>query len=355
MKYLSSVAVMAAIISTSVFAGDHTINAVGRTALVYKDNDSTTTANSSSFNMDYLRTTFAGVVQPSVKYYLTVDLLGATSNDAVDGTATLIDEAFVSKTFSFGTTASIGKKAVLIGGREYDYLNFDRYTTSAFYTAAPANQVGLSLAHEIAGQTFMAQYFNGNKNNAKATTVNAQSQFGYSVGWNGNLLEGMIKPIVAYTVVPEGASAASTAGSTSRVNKGEDTYLGAGLQFNLPMSLVVEADYNLLTEKDAAGTVSAKKDLKTTSLVALVRYAGERFAPFAKLISDTNKTSSTKTGTKTAYDLGVEFKEAKEDMLRYHVVYSGSTVKTGLDTATTTKHSPKSILVGLKFDAAILK
>lgn len=354
MKMLSAVAVVATILSANAFAGDHTINAAGRTGWTYKDNDvkKTGTSNSSSFNIDYLRTTFSGVVTPSVKYLLTTDLLAANgASDDVDGTSHFIDEAFVTKTFAQGTSVTIGKKAVFIGGREYDYLNYDRYSRSAFYDATPANQVGVTVAHEIVGQNFMAQYFNGNKNNGK--TVNAQSKYGYSVGWYGNIANGLIKPIVAYTVVPEAAGTGTTNNGT-RVNKGNDVFIGAGLQFNLPADLTIEADYDLLTEKDAAGTLTAKKDLKTTSIVALVRHSGERFAPFAKFIMDTSKLDSTKTAKKTAYDVGVEFKAIKDDAVTYFAVYSGSTVKTGLNT-TEVKSSPSSVFVGLKFDAAILK
>lgn len=363
MKLLSIVATIATLVSVNAFAGDHTINAVGRTSWVYKDNDvkKTQVPSSSSFNIDFLRTIFAGAVTPSVKYYVSADLLSANSStDVSDGTSAFIDEAFVTKAFGQGTSITIGKKAVLVGGREYDYYTYDRYSSSAFFSATPANQVGVTLSHEIAGQTLMAQYFNGNKDNGKtnnaspATSINAQSKFGWSVGWNGSIHDGMIKPIIAYTVVPEAAGKASTEGSTSRVAKGDDTFLGAGLQFNLPMSFVVEGDYNLLTEKNASGTVAAPKNLKTTSIVGLVRYAGERFAPFAKFISDTSKLVSVKTGTRTAYDVGIEFKESKDDMLRYNLVYSGSTVKTGINT-TEVKSSPSSILVGVKFDAAILK
>jgi hypothetical protein len=349
MKMLSAVAIIATILSASVFAGDHTINAVGRTGFKYKDNDVKkipTARNSSSFNVDFLRTNFAGSVSPSVKYFIAADLLGnSNSVDSVDNTSPVVNEAFITKTFSTGTSVSIGKKAIFVGGREYDYYLYDIYTESAFHFATPSNQAGLTVAHDIAGQTFTAQYFNGNKNNGQGTTVNAQSKFGYSVGWYGNIANGMIKPIVGYTVIPEAA------GVTSRVNKGDDTFLGTGLQFNLPMNLIVEADYNLFTEKEAG---TAKADLKTTSMVALVKYVGENFAPFAKFISDEKKTGSVKTDKTTAYDLGVEFKEAKEDMFRYHVVYSGSSVKTAMNT-TEVKSSPSSILIGVKFDASVLK
>jgi len=355
MRKLTILAATATIISANTFAGDHTINAVGRTGWVYKDNDvkKTEKVSSSSFNIDYLKTTFAGTVNPSVTYFLAVDLLGETSSppDAVDGTSSLVDEAFITKTFSPGTTFTFGKKAVLIGGREYDYSDYDRYTNSVFFDATPGTQVGATLSHDFAGQTLMAQYFNGNK--LHGTAVNAQSKFGYALAWYGNIANGLIKPIVGYTVTPE-ASGTPTTTSVLRLNKGDDTFLSAGLQFNLPRNLTLETDYDVLTEKDATGTVAAKKDLKTTSLVAILTYTSDRFSPFVKWISDENKNGSTKTGTRSAYDVGLEFKEGKDDMVRYHVVYSGSTVKTGINT-TEVKSSPSSIMVGLKFDAAILK
>ena len=359
MRKLTTLAAAVTIISAGAFAGEHTINAVGRTGWVYKDNDvkKTETVSSSSFNIDYLRTTFAGTVNPSVTYSLAVDLLGDSSSpDVVDGTSSLIDEAFITKTFSQGTSFTFGKKAVLIGGREYDYSDYDRYTNSAFYEATPETQVGATLSHEIAGQTLMAQYFNGNKDNGKTDSngkINAQSKFGYALAWYGDIASGLIKPIVGYAVVPEALGTATTT-STVRINKGDDTFLSAGVQFNLPSDLTLETDYDVLTEKDASGTATAKKDLKTTSLVAILTYTSDRFSPFVKWISDESKTGSVKTGTRSAYDIGLEFKEGKDDMIRYHVVYSGSTVKTGINT-TEVESSPSTIMVGLKFDAAILK
>ena len=369
MRKLTTLAAAVTIISAGAFAGEHTINAVGRTGWVYKDNDvkKTETVSSSSFNIDYLRTTFAGTVNPSVTYSLSVDLLGDSSSpDVVDGTSSLIDEAFITKTFSQGTSFTFGKKAVLIGGREYDYSDYDRYTNSAFYEATPETQVGATLSHEIAGQTFSAQYFNGNKVNGKQNAaedcINTQSKYGYALAWNGDIANGLVKPIVGYTVVPEFVGSDSTetdataakANRTYRKNKGDDTFLSAGVQFNLPSDLTLETDYDVLTEKDASGTATAKKDLKTTSLVAILTYTSDRFSPFVKWISDESKTGSVKTGTRSAYDIGLEFKEGKDDMVRYHVVYSGSKVKTGINT-TEVVSSPATIMVGLKFDAAILK
>lgn len=364
MKKLSTMAALAAICSLNVMAADHSINAVGRAGWFYKDNDvkKTATPNSSAFSFDFLRTSFAGNLTPSVKYLLTSNLLGDKTTDSVDGLSAFIDEAYVTKSFSNGPSLTFGKKIVLIGGREYDYFNFDRYSVSSFYAATPANQVGLTLSHEIAGQTFTAQYFNGNKNNGRGASVNSQSKFGYSLGMSGSLLDGMIKPMIAYSVVPKtkgdsvSDSSTSLIGSSSatRSNSGDDAYLAAGVQVNLNSAITFELDYDLLTQKDADLVGAAKKDSKLNSMVALVRYNSELYSPFAKLISETRKTDSTKTAQRMAYDLGVEFKESKDDAIRYHVVYSGSTVKTSMD-STELKSSPSMIMVGLKFDASILK
>ncbi len=354
MRKLTIIPALVALAATAALAGDNTINVVGRAGWQWKDNDikKTGTPNSSSFNIDYLRTTLAGAITPTVKYYATADFLGDTSTaDSTDNTSSFIDEAFLTKSFASGTALTVGKKTVFIGGREYDYNNTDRYTDSYFYSATPANQVGLTLTQEWKGQTIVAQYFNGNKNNGGATTANEQSKYGWSVGWYGELFDGWVKPIVSYSVIPEGTVGASTASGATRAFKGDDQFIGAGFQLNTPHNAVLEFDYNILNEKDAG---TAKEDFKTRSFVGLVRYTAEKFSPFVKIISDERKTDSTKTATRFAYDMGIEFKEKSEDAIRYHLVYSGGTVKDNMN-VNEVKSSPKSILVGLKFDAAVLK
>jgi len=367
MKKLGAVAMMATLVSVNAFAGDHTINLMGRGGWTYTnhDNHKNGESNSSSMNFDYLRTTFAGVVTPSVKYTLTADFLKAqTTPDVTDQTSEYVYEAFITKTFSTGTSAILGKRAVLVGGREYDYSDLDRYTDSYFFAATPDNQMGLTLSQDVAGQTLMIQYFNGNKNNGKddgatpPNPVNAQSKYGYGVAWYGDFAGGMIKPIVGYSTLPEAVGASTSLNGGTRAYKGDDNILSAGVQINTPHNVTIEADYNLLTEKDAslnaAGTAGSKSDLKTTSIMGVVRYNAETFAPFVRFIADTRKNGSVKTEQRSAYDLGLEFKEAKDDAIRYHVVYSGSTVKSSMNT-TEVKNSPSQILVGMKFDAAILK
>ena len=361
MRKLSAVAIVATVFAGNVFAGDQSIKVISRGGWKYMNNDvqKTTKPNSSNFNFDYLRTKFSGELTPSVKYVLTTNLLKADqANDTNEGISKMISEGYVTKTFSFGTQMSFGRKTTIIGGREYDYSSSDLYSTSYFYDATPSPYaMGITLAHEVAGQTFRAQYINGNKT-VSTTGTASQSKFGYALEWNGNLMDGMIKPIISYTVIPEIAGASTTAktttNSSTRANKGDDTFLGAGLQFNLPQNMILEADYNMLTEKDATGTTAAKKDLKTESIVVHAKMNGETLSPFVKFIADTRKNDSTKTDSRTAYDLGLEYKEAEEDAIRYHVVYSGASVKANINT-TEVKSSPSSIMVGMKFTASLLK
>jgi len=122
MKKLTTVAMIATMAAASAFAGDNTINVVGRAGWSWKDNDvkKTGTPNTSSFDIDYLRTTFAGAITPTVKYFATADFLGDSSSaDSVDNTSSYIDEAFITKTFATGTGVTVGKKTLFIGGREY--------------------------------------------------------------------------------------------------------------------------------------------------------------------------------------------------------------------------------------------
>ena len=331
------------LISFQSFAGDHTINFGARSDWKYKNNDidKTGTPNSSSFEFNYLLASFSGKISPAFSYFISTDLLqSAAGTDVTNGTSAFIDEAFITKSFGEGGSVSVGKKAVLIGGREYDYFPYDLYTTSYYYEAAPENELGLTLSKEVGEQLWMFQLFNGNKNNVTSQpTSNTQSKFGYSIGWYGNFVDKFIKPIVAYTVVPKGVG-------SGRVSKGDDVYLGGGVLFNTPHNFVLEVDYGMLTQNHFAGDGVHQK---TKSIVGLIRYNGENYMPFFKMMSDVVTLDSTETNKRSAFDVGVEYRPVNEDLVSYHVVYTGESVKSNVDS------SPTSITVGIKFDASLLK
>jgi hypothetical protein len=331
------------ILSLQVFAGDHSIDFGGRSDWKLRNNDidKTGTPNSSSFEINYLLASFSGKISPTYSYFISADFLQSSSSpDIVNGVSDFIDEAFISKTLSDGMSLSVGKKAILIGGREYDYFPYDLYTTSYFYQATPINDVGLTLTKEVGEQLWMFQFFNGNKTNVSSKpSVNTQSKFGYSVGWYGNLIDKFLKPVVAYTVVPKGVNGI-------RLSKGDDVYIGAGVQVNTPHNFVLEVDYGMLTQNHFGGEGIHQK---TKSIVGLIRYTGENYMPFFKMISDVITLDSNETDKRSAFDVGVEYKPSNDDLVSYHIVYTGESSKSNVDS------SPTTVTVGLKFDASLLK
>jgi len=342
---MNKIILILVIFSMQAFAADHDIDFGGRTDWKLRNNDidKTGTPNSSSFEMNYLLASFSGKLSPIYSYFVSADFLQSnTATDITNGTSSFIDEAFVSRSFAEGLTLSLGKKAVLIGGREYDYYPNDLYTTSYFYQAAPTNEVGITLTKEIGDQIWMLQYFNGNKENG-SNGANTQYKLGYSLGWYGSMLDKMIKPVLAYTVVPKGPVGVTP---ELRNAKGNDVYLAGGVQINTPHNFVLELDYGMLTQNHFGGEGVHQK---TNSLVGLIRYTGENYTPFFKMMSDVITVDSNETNKRSAFDVGLEYNPTGDDLVCYHIVYTGESIKSNVDS------SPTTITVGLKFDASLLK
>jgi hypothetical protein len=345
--------IAATVASVSAFAGDHSITATGRMGWNYNDNDikKTGTSNDSKIAADYGKVKFAGSLNKETKYVLTTNLTQAAiaSTSRYDGTNDFIDELYITRNLMEGLNLTLGKQVPLFGTVEFSHDEVDLYLKSGFWNEASGivkNRFGATLAKEVAGQTFSLAMFNGNLNN----NATKQSKYGYAVQWLGSLANGMIKPNVGYTV-----------DRTTRIG-GDNTYLGAGLQFNLPASIVFEADYGLQTQKKAA----TNADKKLSSIVGNLSYTGfETVTPFAKVVLDTKKDQSngSKTYDKTGIAAGLEYKASKEDAIRYHVVYQNETTTYASNAiglangllANNAKTSAQSIMVGAKFEANILK
>jgi hypothetical protein len=305
------------------------------------DNDvkNTGTPNTSLITAEWARVYFNGKADANTKYYMSWNVAGGGWTASKDATSPFIDTVGIVRTLGEGLTLNLGKQFLLFGGTETVHENVDQYITSNFWTQADAlgNQFGATLAKEFAGQTLSIQTFNGN---LESKAAEGQSRYGWAASWAGDLAKGMVKPSVGYTVRPEAASGKSR------------NLLGVGAQFNVVPSLVIEADYGLDTQKKA-GTNNV--DLKTTTIVGLVSYTGmEKVTPFAKFFKDTYKTTiadGSKEKDVTAWGLGLELKESKEDAMRYHVAYTSAQTKP----VTGTKSTVGTIFLGAKMDLAILK
>ncbi len=333
MKRLGVLAV-ASLLSVGVMAGDNTISATTRFGAIVRNNDSATTRNSSAIEAEYLRLSFDGGLNASTKYHLVLDPVhNADANDTTTNISAFITEIGIVRSFGDDTSLIIGKQKVLMGAIENWYATPDVYTYSQYNSSLSGRTGAATLAHKMMGQEFKLQLSNGNEDKRSPGTK-SQSKFGYAVMYKGNFMEGMIKPILGYAIDP-----------TER--KDANTYLSAGAQLNAAM-FTVEAEYGLNTKVKASGT----DDMTTSSIIALVRYNHDNFQPFVKFIADTNKTGSVKTTERTAFDLGLEMKEVKDDAVRYHIVYSSQTGKTS---GVKNTEKPSQIYAGLKFTANFLK
>jgi hypothetical protein len=310
----------------------------------HKDYDKTQ-SNKSLIAAEYAHLDFAGKLNASTTYYMDLNLAGSESagNAAYDATSSRIDAVGVVRTLAEGLTLNLGKQGFLVGGTEIMTAGQDQYVTSNFFDKADGltTEFGATVSKEMMGQTFSVQFSNGN---ATSRSNNAQTKYGYAAHWGGNLMNGMIKPSVGYTVRP----AYDVDSSSTTTDWREASMLGAGAEFNLIPTVKFAVDYGLLTAKKIS---SESGDSKESTIMAMAAYTGhELLTPFVKFSKDTFKPAGTKSKDITKLGLGVEFREAKNDAIRYHAAYVSETDKP----VSGTKHTYSTILVGAKFEANIL-
>lgn len=336
MKKLTLIA-SSALLATSVFAGEIKVN--GRFNYLHTDSktNSASKVTAGNYTVDYLKVKNTAKFNDTTSGEVSLNLRAKNDTDAATRSFNnFVDTAVLSKAFGSFTVIA-GKQPVLIGGRENDYSGRDIYTTSVFRSAVPYNQVGLTAQYSFMGHDFYIQH---QENSDIASTTDKKIT---GVAFFGNLMDGMIKPILSYHKKASGSIA----------NK-DDKLMAAGVQFN-HSNLTAEFDY--LTHEQAIATGSAPK---LTSMVFHVAYTHDMFAPFAKYIMETGKDSyaigTVVDGTKnerTAFELGLNVVPNKDEDFRYHVVYSSSEKKE--KTGGTDKVKENTLYAGLAFGLNILK
>lgn len=287
--------------------------------------------------VSFLRWKNAAKFNETITGELTLDFT-EPANGASGTITDFIDTAFITKSFGPGFTATIGKQAILTGGRENDWSDVDMYATSAFKDAINSNLIGATLGYTVAEQTLYVQYLEG-------TTTTLTDKKVVGAAWYGNLMNNMINPIVSYH--KEG---------TDRAGQ-YDISMSAGLQFNMD-AFLVEADYLTRNNEAVVGTT----DSEIKSMVAHVRYNHENFRPFVKYIKDDGEGMTTVAGgltlggttaeqERTAYEVGLEYTPNKDEAMRYHVVYNMAETENSSGAAY--KNETSTIFAGLKWDLSL--
>ncbi len=335
MKKLTIVAAMA-LTATTAFAGDHSIKGIARMSWKHVDDDVNSTPNTSIIKAEYANLNFAGKLTGNTNYYLELNLAATSDAANNDGTADYLDAFGVERTLAEGLTLNIGKQGLLVGGVEVGHAAEDQYITSYYFDQADGltNELGLTLSKEMMGHTLSLQYTNGNAEDRSGK----QSQYGWAAHLAGNFGNGMVKPMIGYTVRP--------GGDTNQ----DKTLMGLGAELNVIPNMQLDLDYGLVTAKKG---FTVTKDQKSNTLAVLASYTGhELVTPFVKYFKDTKKTNNdgSKKEDVTGMGLGVEYREAKVDPIRWHAAY------TSKETKPVTGAKTKEIImtVGAKFEANIL-
>ena len=350
----------AALMATSAFAGDHSINLQGRMGWINTNRDQAKTGlpSDSRIQAEVLDLLFTGKLTSNTTYQVGLNL--AASSDATvtgdDATSKYIDTIYITRTLADGLTLDIGKRNLLGGGFEVTHGTVDQYAKSNYWTTVDNTgpQFGATLSKVFGGHTVMAQLSNGNLTRTSGGTGSdnvSQSKYGYAAEWLASWSD-MVKTNVGYTVVPVWKPTATP----NPVTK-DTTLLGAGLQLNVA-KFVVEADYGIVTAKKELN--SSVTDAKTTSIVGSVAWTGmENLTPFAKFMVDTKKDGDVashygdKSETVTSFGLGVEYKESAKDAIRYHAVYTSAKHKYE-SWKNSTDYTASQIFLGAKIDVNVL-
>jgi hypothetical protein len=337
-----------ALLSTSAFAADTTyptfkFGMIMRGDLVQNSSDASgKNVATKNFSVGNVRINLSGMLDENtdyrVRYRLSKDSTGTGTN--TDHLTKSTDYAYITHKLDADNKVRLGKHFVgTAGGREQDYGGQDVYLYSLVGDNTMAYATGVSLYHKVAGQEIQLTAFNATNSNAKSP-ADHQNSLGASIGWYGNLSDGMIKPIAGVSY-------------KSGVNGNRSTlYYGAGARVTPNSLLYVEADLLGIRKGTSA---QSQDDIKMNSLVLNSRMYlnGGKIQPIAKVFFDKSKQDST-TGTnnfkRQGISLAAEYHPnygTKKVDWRLHVAFNH--LHTKYDSSNYAKANDNTFLTGFDF------
>ena len=357
MKALTTLSVLA-LASGSAMALDTTMNLKGRFDYINQKTETKSSANvttktsPSEMKPGYLVWTTDAKFNDKATVRLALDLVDANSATG-NVVSEFIDEAVWTQSVMPGLSLMIGKQAPMMGGHEQSASKRDVYGASRYNAGLPDNSTGLGVGYTFMNQNLYAQYLENNTNSTNPTLTDKKIA---NVAFVGNVMDGMITPMLSYTKV-----------GTGRLGQ-YDIHTAAGLAASY-MNVVFQFDY-LMRENQKAGTNQAgtATDAELTTMVAHVRYNHENYKPFFKYIKEDAEGSydlgasfsGAVESERTVMELGLEYVPNKDEDMRYHLVYSAAeTEETKRLTANAAENNEKfedtKIYAGVAFGMNLLK
>jgi hypothetical protein len=317
-----------------------------------------TFVNGTAFVFNAMRPRIIGKATDELSYVLRLNLGKANTAVARDNTTDLIDQAWGDYKPMQGLNIRVGKQNFLqVTGWESVYYLTDVFTYSSTFNKNAQTygyyRSGVAATYNWGDHNFTLAATNAAKNNTEATgSSQLNNGLAYSFYYDGQFLDGMIKPILAYTMYQmDGNADVAPAIQTNSTN---DTLIAVGVRIAPIEGLTVDVDYDNLNQPNQNSLTQANNQL-TTTIRGEARYQFGQFIPFVNYISDKSTAFGTIAApnagnfTLNTYDVGVMYYPFKDKNFRYHVVYSNSNQNND-SSAVNSQVVTTNIRAGIKFD-----
>tara|TARA_B110001454_G_scaffold219192_1_gene251213 strand:- start:98146 stop:99171 length:1026 start_codon:yes stop_codon:yes gene_type:complete len=270
---------------------------------------------SSQFLMRTGRVDFKGNLNKDISYRLRwgIDHDGATAQHKTDNFSTQVDYAYVQDKVSEDIWITLGKFASELGSIEGNMSSPDIYLPSQAYAALSTNDFlyvsGAKLTAAVLGQEVSLYVVNQSDSQSIE-----QTKLAYGLVYKGKFLNSTLFPNLGY-FSDEKQGMSTDVKMTTNISS-------AGVKWD-PKPYYINLDYIIFAQKNVSA-VDVKDTI--TTLLFDAGYDFEDVIPKFKYEMTTKKNGSVKE----QYDgvaVGVEFKPYPQDIFRYHVMVTQTTIK----------------------------
>lgn len=297
-----------------------------------EDADFNDDSKKSAFEIQRARLNVRGNINDLTSYRIRLNLRASSDGAGkTDGTGSFLNRAFLNRKLTDTITLQVGKYGMTRMAIEDWQDGADQYYYSELGNVVPSSDItGANLQVALMGTLYLQ--IGNNPFNEKN-----QNSYQTGIAWAGNLMDGMLEPILSYTMISHTEQKAKDSkGVETKTDSYSETLWGAGAQVNIKMGgdskiqIQAELDGYTVPEYDKGSTTMPEWTMNTW--ITELRYVTKHFSPFLKMSGDKKKVESIGKVDEmeedwSKYAVGVEFSpdgNAKKSY-RVHGVYTSNT------------------------------
>lgn len=241
----------------------------------------------------------------SYRIRLRYDKAGSGTN-SFDKTDEGLDKMYVTRKVNDNISITVGKNAPTILSMENDYSGMDQYHYSQTNGEALGGNTGVTVSADVADQTLVFELKNS------GFDQDNQQTFAMNLAWYGNLMGGMITPIVSFSSIPsekqESATEETDGFTASQYGIGTRVTLMDKLELEAEINNVTTPEYDVTTidATTGVGTDATTYETKWDATILQARWRDKMFAPFVKFTQDSKDVDGEDVEDYTGTSAGVE-------------------------------------------------